>query len=319
MRTTKNAVCFGIAVLATSSAYAEGPIDGKVYGRIDLNFGLFDSEANDGEKYDVISNSSRIGFKGETDLGDGLAAIYKAEFGFDAGQKGGAGLEYRSLYTGIKGGFGSVKLGHIDSPLKKSQGKFDQFNDYEGDLKKVMGGDERLSSLQYSTPEFAGAQFNLALQPGEEEGVEDKDGPADRMSASITYKLQGLHVGLGYDSNKPDEKDYTRFTATYQWNTLHVGALYQMVKTEKEGDKFGNGEEDANGTGLSVAYGIGKAVIKAQHLASEEKAEEATSTSLGVDYLLGKKTKTYAFHTMFDQKGEKSKSSRTAIGIQHKF
>lgn len=130
------AVAAGLA-LPMVSAQAVEVADKKleVYGKLHLNFGSYDKKVAGGnDNWLLSSNASRLGFKGQIKLDDGLIGTYKIETEV-AVEDGTTDFATRNTYVGLKGGFGEVRLGRHDSPLKMAQGKFDQFGDTEGDLK----------------------------------------------------------------------------------------------------------------------------------------------------------------------------------------
>lgn len=100
------------AAVAAPLAMAEdsGP---NVYGRVNLALAVNDS--GDDTATDLRDVVSRFGVKGEEDLGNGLAAIYKYEFrvNADRGSIRADANEQRLSYVGLKGGFGEVKAGSI--------------------------------------------------------------------------------------------------------------------------------------------------------------------------------------------------------------
>ena len=65
-------VCF------TGHSFAAGPIDGKVYGKV--NASIVNNDSGSSDEWKLNSNASRVGVKGKTEISDGLYAIYKAEF-----------------------------------------------------------------------------------------------------------------------------------------------------------------------------------------------------------------------------------------------
>ena len=130
-----------ISLAATGMAQAEGPIDGKVYGKVNLTLQSSD-EGTDSRVTELVSNASRLGFKGETSLNDDLSVIYQLEYeaNFDDGDKGGRTITQRDSFAGLKGGFGTVKAGIFNTPTKSAQNKVDLFSDYVGDIKNVFSG-----------------------------------------------------------------------------------------------------------------------------------------------------------------------------------
>ena len=123
-----------------------------IYGRADLSFQSSDS--GEGSFTEVKSNASRIGFQGGYAIDENLKVIYKAEFEVDLDGDGDV-WKARNQYVGLKGGFGEVLLGKNDSMLKQSQGKTDLFSDYNGDIKYLWGGENRLKdTVTYKSPKF---------------------------------------------------------------------------------------------------------------------------------------------------------------------
>ena len=66
-------------MLATAPfAAANGPIDGKLYGKI--NVSVVNSDSGSTDTWKLNSNASRIGLKGSTKISEGLSVFYKTEF-----------------------------------------------------------------------------------------------------------------------------------------------------------------------------------------------------------------------------------------------
>jgi len=83
-----------------------------------------------------------------------------------------------------------------------AQGKFDQFNDTLADIKNAgsMDGKNRFANMLLYLGKTADFSYNIALIPGEGDGLTGGDGPADIISASVTYKTGPLYVGFATDS-----------------------------------------------------------------------------------------------------------------------
>src|SRR3546814_1559695 len=82
------------------------------------------------------NNSSRLGFKGDQDVGVAdLKVIYQLEYGIDPDGSEGAPFSERNIFVGLKGGFGAVQFGKYDTPVKNAGAKTDLFNDQSiGDI-----------------------------------------------------------------------------------------------------------------------------------------------------------------------------------------
>ena len=139
-------------MMMPGAALADGP---KVYGKVNvslenMNYDPAPGGANNDDKWELQSNASRLGVKGDFDLDvAGLKAVYKAEFeiSVDDGDKDGQTFSQRNIYGGFQGGFGTLIAGKFDTPTKKAQMDVDQFNDLDGDIKNIAAGENRVSNI----------------------------------------------------------------------------------------------------------------------------------------------------------------------------
>lgn len=306
---------------AVPMAIADGPIDGKVYGKV--NISVVNTDTNSDDAWELNSNASRIGFKGATEISDSLEVFYQAEFEIcvDDGDCKGQTFKQRNIMGGIRGSFGSVFAGKHDSPTKMAGKPVDLFNDLEGDIKNAFEGENRLSNIvAYSTPKVNGFKATLAMIPAENKDVDgdgNKDtGLADGMSYSLTYKANDLYVAVAGDQDV-DEQDLLRIVSQYKINALKLGAMYQQ--NEKN-----DGSLDESGYFFSAAYKVDKITYKAQFGSIEDDidGDEEDTLSLGADYKLAKNTKAFVFYTdNSDSSVDGSQSDETTfgIGLEHKF
>ena len=300
------------AMLATAPfAAANGPIDGKLYGKV--NVSVVNSDSGSEDTWKLNSNASRIGLKGSTQVSEGLTVFYKTEFQVDVDGDGDV-FKQRNIFAGVKGSFGSVLAGKNDTPTKLAQKKIDLFNDLEGDIKNTFEGENRISNIvAYSSPNINGFVASLAMIPGEgKKGNTINDG----MSYSLSYSQDGLYLALASDSDV-DDQDLLRMVSQIKINALQLGLMYQ------QNDKA-DGSLDEAGIFASAAYKDGKLTYKAQYGTMEDDADgdEETTLSLGADYKLAKNTKTFVFYTdNADSKadGSEDEESTFGIGLEHKF
>ena len=125
-----------IAIASTLIAPLTAQAAATVYGKAHVTYGTVDTgSTGTTDNWQLKSESSRFGIKGSEDLGNGLSATYKYEISLDI-MSSTINLGARNRYVGLKGDFGEVRVGHHDTPLKMSQGKFDQFQDTAGDMVK---------------------------------------------------------------------------------------------------------------------------------------------------------------------------------------
>ncbi|MFD2164675.1 porin [Thalassotalea euphylliae] len=307
MKFTKQAIA--LAVLSASS-FAASAATVDVYGKANLT--LQSSDEGDGSFTEIKSNASRIGLKGTHDLGNGLSVVYKAEFQVDMDGDSDDNIDDRNQYVGLKGNFGEVLIGKNDTVLKQSQGKVDQFNDLNGDIKNLWKGENRMSdSLTYKSPKFSG--FQLGLTYIAEDSVDAEDG----ISAAVFYGDPGLKKSKLFASVAVDSevKGYDTMRATVSGKVAGF-TLGAIVHNQEPVD----GGAETDGFLVSAKYGLTKELsLKGQlQTADTDGGDDKSGFTLGADYKLAKSTKLFAFYTTFDMDSG-ADEDYAAVGIEYKF
>lgn len=299
-----------VSMAAAGIAQAEGPIDGKVYGKINVTLQSAD-EGTDSRVTEVVSNASRFGFKGETKLDEqkDISVIYQIEYevNIDDGDNKGKTITQRNSFAGVKGSFGTVLAGIHDTPMKMAQGKVDQFNDLEGDLKHLFGAAENRgkNTVMYRSPEMSGVSADFAIVAAEDDNTDDG------ISMAVKFKQDALYAALAYEQDVDAEgTDSFRLVGEYTIDAITVGAMWQKTETTTD---------DEDGFLLSGAYKMGDIKLKAQYGQSDIEAKGRDQISLGADYKLGKKTKVFGFYTMQDEDAANKDKDWLGVGLEHKF
>lgn len=327
------------SVLPMSMALAET----TPYAKVHINYGQHETTSGGTTSVDnwqLSSFDSRFGVKGSQDLEGGLQAIYQLEFGVnpdgdneeeidvsdaqdgsvEIDDNGRAGFSRRNMYLGLKGGFGEVRLGRHDTPLKMVQGKFDQFGDTLGDLKNAgdEDGENRFDNVLAYLGKSGDIGFAIALIPSEGDGTNAGDGPADSFSASVSYSSGPLYVGVAMDSyddtGGQDETDLTRLVATYKMNNMQLGLLWQ---SGVEAPDSSAAKEDWIGLSFNTKFG-GKNVFKAQYIMVEDSAADALESTLmaiGVDHKLDKKHKVYVMYSSLEEENNTTDFEQTSLSV----
>lgn len=343
-----NRKLLALAVTAALAAPLAAQAAPTVYGQLNLSVDAVDLETFDQEEVQVNSNSSRLGVKGEEALGNGYSAVYKAEWAVSGDVAGGSDLTGRDRYLGLKGNWGTVKLGAYDSPLKTSQGSVDVFNDMTYlDMGTFISGENRINNvIGYESPKIADVlTVNVAVQSGEyfeDAGANDADD--DGVSASVVYQSGGLYLAAALDKAVADgvvqgfidilggptlpsevlARDAIRVTGVYTMDALQLGALIQTSEISDE-DLLG-GSIDEESVLLSAAYTAGKNVFKGQFVMSTFDVGggeiEANALMLGVDHNMTQSTKVFAQLGLstLDAGGPDDDSNNVlSVGMQTKF
>ncbi|MGB4342607.1 MAG: porin [Moraxellaceae bacterium] len=316
-----NRKLLALAVTAALAAPLAAQAAPTVYGQLNMSVDLvdWDDGTNDGQDFEVNSNTSRLGVKGEEALTNGYSAVYKIEFGVQGDVA--SGVSGRDRYLGLKSNWGTVKLGAYDSPLRTSQGMVDQFNDMTyTDMGNFVTGENRLNNvIGYESPKIADVlNVNVAVQSGEDTAVGEDD---DGISVSVVFDSNGLYLAaamdndivdglisdtvqalfnaipLPYPGDEPFARDAVRLTAGYTMDALQFGAMIQTSEFANENNTgFSMDEESIL---LSAAYTMGKNVLKGQYVMANYDlgaGAEIDSSALivGMDHNFTQTTKVFA-------------------------
>ncbi|MHB1590541.1 MAG: porin [Sulfuricella sp.] len=103
----------------------------------------------------ISSNNSRLGFKGNEDLGNGTSAVWQLEstIGSDGTPYA---LSTRNTFLGLSNkAMGALTLGRQDSPYKVSTRGYDFFTDGLADNRNLMGGGTTGNGKIYGAPAIA--------------------------------------------------------------------------------------------------------------------------------------------------------------------
>ena len=313
-----------IAIAAGLASPLAANADATVYGKVHMSIGMVE-EGTTVDNWQVNNHASRLGFKGSEDLGNGLSATFKLEYSVNPDAGSGSGIGRRNQYIGLKGGFGEIRVGRHDTPLKMSQGKYDLFNDTFADIAgpgqlDISNGDNRLGNVIAYLGKASDVKYAIALIPGEGDGVTGGDGPADTISAMVAYKSGPVYDALAMDSyddtgNTGGElEDMTRLTATYAMGKMRFGILY-----ETEGTNGGTGEQDV--MSLNFSMGMGKNKAKFQYTNGDDDTTEKTQMALGYDIGLSKRTTAYVMYADGETEVGTTTTDTTfaGVGMVHKF
>ena len=285
-----------------------------VYGKLWISVESQDTAS--GTEVDMVSNASRLGIKGSMDFGEGIEAIYQAEYEVDpvdgtADESKDRTFKQRNSFVGLKGSMGTIFLGKHDTATKKSQKKIDLFNDLAGDIKNILQGENRMSDLVgYTTPKINGFSATFNAIKGTE-GLGD-DSIGDSTSTSFSYDSENFYIALAFDSELKGY-DSTRLTLQIPFNRSQLGIMFQDSK------KLSTGVEE-DGYVISFSQKVGdKGTLKFQQAESDMKLDSGKQFSFGYDYKLSSKAKAFFFFTDLSGDNTSKEKEITGIGFEYKF
>ena len=285
-----------------------------VYGKLWISVESQDTAS--GTEVDMVSNASRLGIKGSMDFGEGIEAIYQAEYEIDpvdgtADESKDRTFKQRNSFVGLKGSMGTIFLGKHDTATKKSQKKIDLFNDLAGDIKNILQGENRMSDLVgYTTPKINGFSATFNAIKGTE-GLGD-DSIGDSTSTSISYDSENFYIALAFDSELKGY-DSTRLTLQIPFNRSQLGIMFQ------DSEKLSTGEEE-DGYVISFSQKVGdKGTLKFQQAESDMKLDSGKQFSFGYDYKLSSKAKAFYFFTDLNGNKDSKEKDIHGVGFEYKF
>lgn len=312
MNSLNTAIVSATLLAMASTAHAQLKTDGlfEIYGRASFSLDQLD----DGHQYDrmnLSSNASRLGFRGSKKIGD-LTGIWQIEQQIELNLDNKPSAETnrlasRDTFAGLRGNFGTVRIGKFDTPMKVAREPFNLFGDQLGDMRNLtrVGDarfDERLNNmLEYQTPEMNGFQakiaysFHSGASASNSGSVEKKE---DATSVALGYKSGAFDATLAYetygaDTDKTKQRDATRAALSYKvMPELRLVGFYQTADS-----KTGATNQGSDVTGLGFDYtATAKASLKAHYLNRKADAanSDATMYTVGGEYRYSKELRFYA-------------------------
>ncbi len=252
-------VGFGTAAHADTTLYGSA--------RVSVDYDDFDSSyvrnangnlirvAPGSAAWDVFNNSSRLGVRGEEDLGGGLSAIYQYEFGVDV-TDGGNLNSNRPKWVGLKGGFGSITAGTQWTPYYNVIGIGDIFNSSKVfDNETYLGNSFGLrmdNSLIYTTPNLSGFSAQAMLVMNGSCTPSDPVSPAELCRSNADNKLP---------SNLSDNIDMWNIGLSYKNGPFFIGGTYMALEGDEFSDFATRPTWDGDQWGLAFGYNSGAFAI----------------------------------------------------------
>lgn len=309
-----------LAVVAGLAAPMAASADAVMYGKVRLAVESADMGGADWAR--IQSYASRVGIKGSEDLGDGLSAVYKLEFGVriadtDNEFSGGSSISNRNAYVGLKGGWGTLVLGRHDTPMKMSTGVLDYFGDTAGDNNPSYTEnlqDRRANgTIAYITPSMGGLSVAAAIIPGENS---EADGLADAYSVAAMYKNSGIYASAAIEGGDKDidalggagDLTQTRFGLGYDSGSWKIGGVYENVEVD-------NDVLDRDAYAVNAAFKFGNNVAKVKYFDVEDSHD---GFAVGLDHNLSKRTQAYLIYT--DSSMDSGDDTTIyGVGLNHNF
>jgi predicted porin len=318
----KHVMVAAAALTCSAGAWAQSSV--TAFGFIETQVGR-ETQAPKGTKlFDM--GGSRLGFKGDEDLGGGLKAQFYLEHRLnpdDGTVNGGATFWKGGSWVGLSSTtLGSVKLGRWWSQaFLKSQYASDPFGMStlgEGSYPTVGCGPQFLNgclgtfwmnnSVSYENS-FGG--FSFGVQGGVESVAPGGKHP---VNVGMSYAGGPVYVGVGYEASNDGSKDQ-------KWASLAV--TYDLTAVKLYGG-FGSGQDAAKVkrknaiVGFNAPVGSG-AIIGAYNVQEQNSVKVESRVAVGYKYNLSKRTNVFAVVASDNKAPANTNKTGYALGIFHSF
>ena len=331
-----------LPVAASAEVILYGTIRGGVEFTREGTSAQLKSERN---AWGVVDYGSYVGFKGSEDLGGNLKAIWQVEA--NTSLAGGSFVNNRDSFVGLEGGFGTVKIGRVSTPLKQA---LDAQDNWEYDSRVLGLGyygrfGQRRTSLSYQSPDFGGFDFAFQMAPGSNvHGGRTNDGKPvfglglgyknsgffaryaveyARKSTAAAGGLKDSHVhnlSAGYDANNL----YVAGGIQYGKNVSPVGSTDINIATQTENNAK---TKEAQ---ISAAYTFGavtpKVTVAYGRADSDNTAHDGgryLQAIVGADYAFSRRTTGLVSVGWLREKANSSDKNvnnwGVGTGVVHKF
>ena len=258
----KQALAIAIAsALVAPSAFAAQDTSGMHFTSASEGFyasirARFVTANNDNNGSDVQDASSRIGIRGNNDLGGGLEGFYQWELGVPINNGGDTSV--RMGHVGLRGAFGSFWVGsNWAADYNWTHGSTDIANTHSGFFNYTDDRPGRTSNaIEYTTPDLNGFQGAVRLN------IENN--PTAEVPSSITFagvdpsgNVQGTENEGSPAAKDDNDIDTWNIAANYAVQGFSVAGAYN-VRADALGKRDAAGEaagmDDANSWTFKLGY-----------------------------------------------------------------
>ena len=165
------------------------------------------------QRYSVDANTSRIGFRGQEDLGSGMRAIWQIETRIRLDTGSGGAWADRDSFVCLRGNFGNVRLGISRTIYRLYGTAVGMFDITPGNIvspSEVLSGvglDQngtgfhvrKQNTVIYETPEFGGFQAGIQYSPDEAKGNPGRTLDRRLWSYGVKYRAKQFYVSLAQE------------------------------------------------------------------------------------------------------------------------
>ncbi len=312
--------------------------DITAYGRID-NHLVFSKASGGKSMQDMTTGTSRFGFKGSGDLGNGMSAFARYEFSAntDNATGGGSGIGRRLGFVGLDGSFGKISLGQQWSAYYQNFGTHMSLNISQGPA-QAMGPFRTGNTIQYANS-FGPISLKADVRVDDAEdgngngfGIGATINPMDNVALAIAFDTSDM-MDMPAEGAMPAvtnrDRDTLGVVGSVSMGMFSITASYEQQEDEMDMKNksstlwLGAGLTDK----LSAKLGYQSTEVKHYHGTDSkgpDKVGETDKISANVTYLLGGGARVYgeftnAEFTHSTMTGKNSDKDTFILGVRLDF
>ena len=318
------------------------------YGSLRVQYANNESDGDDNDST-IEAESSRLGVRGDVDLGGGLEAFYGFEWNLGGPANGDradavneTGLNTRQQHVGLRGDWGSIWLGAFDSVIVRFGGfaTTDILDQYSGNFEPRY---RTSNAVAYVSPDLNGFNFGIEAQandgPGKTDENDDDGNDFDSIGFGVGYSIEGLSFSGAYLQDQDvltigdKESDASQYALGigYSQDNWTVAAMYgsREVAVGLGDEDLASGTKEEDAPFLSLAAGVSIDKLDVHGLWEQISVDnfdgnedgERTITAITARYHLGSKARLRAgWKNTDDEVGSSSvDSTNYALGLRVDF
>ena len=326
LKTKLSLIAAASLTLLAAQSQAQGV---NVYGRMVMSANQVETGTTN-KVNELRDNASRLGFRGTEDLGGGMSAMYGLEMGISADSGVFTSPVFRNSYVGLRGGWGTMALGRLDSANPTGSPIYSQITSLSHFAPNDAGATASSTSMQnarnrtsdsigYASPKMGDFIFRARTYLRGTAAAEDS---AKGSDFGLDYQSGAIKAAIGYSKDSRvggfsnnDFKEKWQLGVNYKidkdWDVYAIGGIdtYKNTSTTRS---------DVNYTQVGSSYTVGKHKIVLNTFQRDVQASLTgvrKKNQLSYQYFLSKQTDLQAFIDKDSIDSSKTNVQVRAIGL----
>ena len=210
---------------------------GKIAGNLS-NVKSYSATTNNGQPFSswrVDDNTSRIGFKGSENLGNGVTAIWQVENRIHVDGSGTDTFASRDSFVGLQSELGKIRLGRLSDYANLDMEYIDpgSYSSVAGQIYSTRLDGRINNAIRYDSPNLAGFSFTTTWGADEKRASDSSGNPTNNQvfNLGLSYEQAGYFAKFSYEK-KGDAKQVNSAAQTgavKNWWRLEAGYISDPI------------------------------------------------------------------------------------------